>query len=97
MSLAQLFENPAAYNDQKIKVRGTVVKVNEKIMGRNWIHIQDGSEYNGRFDLTITSQENPQVGTVAGFEGTIHLNRDFGAGYRYDVIMEDAVLTGSAH
>nr|NQU93325.1 hypothetical protein [Bacteroidota bacterium] len=96
-SLAELFENPGSFADKKIRVRGTVVKVNEKIMGKNWIHIQDGSEFDGKFDLTITTQEMINVGAVAAFEGTIFLNKDFGSGYRYDVIMEDAKLVSSTN
>ncbi|MFC1764982.1 hypothetical protein ACFL6U_23295 [Planctomycetota bacterium] len=57
---------------------------------RNWIHLQDGTESNGEFDLTLTTQDNANVGDIVVFVGTIALNRDFGAGYKYDVIMENA-------
>ena len=60
------------------------------IMNRNWIHIQDGTADN--HDLTITSQESIPLGHVVTFEGTVSLNKDFGAGYRYDLIIEDAVI-----
>ena len=69
---------------------GKCVKVNPMIMGRNWIHLQDGSGDN--LDLTITTTENIPVGHVITLEGTIALNKDFGAGYKYDIIMEEAVL-----
>ena len=90
--LSAIFENPESYADKKITVRGTVVKVNEKIMGKNWVHIQDGTESGGKFDLTITTMGLPSVGAIIGFEGIIRTNKDFGAGYRYDVIMEDAEM-----
>ena len=61
-------------------------------MGRNWVHIQDGTEYNGKFDLAITTKDMVNKGETVVFEGPIQLNRDFGAGYTYDVIMENARL-----
>ncbi|MCK9207096.1 MAG: hypothetical protein M0P66_08300, partial [Salinivirgaceae bacterium] len=59
----------------------------------NWFHIQDGTENNGQFDLTITSvAEDVEIGDQLVFQGTITLDKDFGAGYAYDVILEDAIL-----
>ena len=92
-TIAEIYRNPEAYAGKKIKVRGKVVRYNDRIMGRNWVHIQDGTEHAGKFDLTVTTNDVVNVGAVAAFEGTINLNRDFGAGYTYDVIMEDARLT----
>ena len=59
-------------------------------MDRNWIHIQDGTSDNGNFDLTITTNEEVVVNDVVVFKGKITLNKDFGAGYSYEVIMEEA-------
>ncbi len=92
VSIAQIFADPASFENKTVKVRGTVVKVNEQIMGKNWIHIQDGTEHDGSFDLTITTGELVKKGSVTGFEGTIILNKDFGYGYVYDVIMENATV-----
>lgn len=88
--LADLFKNKSQYNGKQILVTGKVVKVNPMIMGRNWIHIQDGS-VEGK-DLTVTTMENIPLGHVVSFEGTIALDKDFGAGYRYDIILEGAVV-----
>jgi hypothetical protein len=88
--LSELFKNMAKYNGKQIVVTGKVVKVNPMIMGRNWIHIQDGT-VEGK-DLTVTTMENIPLGHVVSFEGTIALNKDFGAGYRYDIILEGAVV-----
>ncbi len=90
VSLARIFADPGAYANKTVKVRGTVVKVNEHIMGKNWIHIQDGTEHDGQFDLTITTLETVKPGNVVTVEGNIILNKDFGYGYNYDIIMEDA-------
>lgn len=95
ISIGELYKNPSAFSGKSIKVRGSVVKFNGDIMNKNWIHIQDGSSSNGKFDLTITSLEKVNVGEIAAFEGIIVLDKDFGAGYKYDVIMEDAKLLSS--
>jgi uncharacterized membrane protein YcgQ (UPF0703/DUF1980 family) len=96
ISVAQIFANLDEYSGKEIEIRGIVVKVNKGIMGKNWIHIQDGTESNGKFDLTITSQDVAEVNEEVTFKGKITLNKDFGSGYFYEVIMEDAVLTDKA-
>ena len=90
ISLQQLFSNMPMYDDTKVKITGKCVKVNPKIMNRNWLHIQDGSGEG--LDLTVTTQEEVPLGAVVSLEGTIAVDKDFGAGYRYDIIMEGAVL-----
>lgn len=92
MTVAQVFKNSEEYANKQIEIRGIVVKVNKQVMGKNWIHIQDGTKHNGSFDLTITSQDLPKVNDEVTFKGTIILNKDFGAGYFYDLIMEEAQL-----
>lgn len=90
IKLSELFANKSNYNGKVVKVTGKIVKVNPMIMNRNWLHLQDGS--GDDLDLTITTSENVPLGAVVSIEGTITLDKDFGAGYRYDIIMEDAVL-----
>ena len=58
-------------------------------MGKNWVHIQDGTEFEGGFDLTITKDKQASVGETITFEGKIVLDKDFGYGYFYNVLMED--------
>ena len=91
ISIATLFANRETYKDQIVKIKGQVTKFNPNIMGKNWLHIQDGSDDSGTFDLTITTTQVVNVGDVVTFEGKISLNKDFGAGYTYEVIMEEAV------
>lgn len=90
VKIADLLANPGKYEGKTIKVTGKVVKLNPMIMGRNWVHVQDGTANN--FDLTITTTEMVQLGSVVTLEGVIALNKDFGAGYKYNVIMEGAVV-----
>lgn len=91
ITLSELFANKEKYNGQTVRVRGKCVKLNNMIMNRNWIHIQDGT-LEEDMDLTVTTTENVPIGAVVAFEGTIALNRDFGAGYKYEIIMENAQL-----
>ena len=92
ITIGDLFTNKDTYADKTVLIRGKVTKVNRAILQKNWVHIQDGTSGSGKFDLTITTQEEVNVGDVVTFEGKIVLNKDFGAGYKYDVLMEDAKL-----
>ena len=92
ISIAKLLEAKASYSGKTVRIKGRVIKFNAAILGKNWIHIQDGSEYNGTFDLTITTDSQLSVGDTATFEGKIILNKDFGYGYSYEVMMEDGKM-----
>jgi len=92
ISLEELFSNTEKYSGKEVMVKGKVVKINMGIMDRNWIHIQDGTNHEGLHDLTLTTQElvGYALDEVVSFKGTITLKKDFGAGYFYPVIMENA-------
>jgi hypothetical protein len=90
VSLEELFTNREKYAGKEIEVTGKCVKINKAIMGRNWVHIQDGTGGDEPYDLTITTSADVPLGTVVTMRGTITLNKDFGAGYKYDIIMENA-------
>lgn len=92
VTIAEIFGNRADYSGKEVEIRGVVVKVNKQIMGKNWVHIQDGTNSNGKYDLTITTQDLAEVNDEVTFKGKITLGKDFGSGYFYDVIMEDASL-----
>jgi hypothetical protein len=92
VSIAQLYTDREKYSGKVIKIKGQVVKINEQVMGKNWIHIQDGSGDTGNFDLAVTTLDGMKMDDVVTFEGVITLNKDFGAGYFYEIIMEDAKL-----
>ena len=90
IKLSEIFANPSSFNGKKVKVSGQVIKFSPEIMQKNWVHIQDGSEANGSFDLTVTTLDAVEVGKVVSFEGVIAVNKDFGYGYKYDVILEES-------
>lgn len=92
ISLAFLLENKNQYQGKTIKLKGEVISFRSKILGKNWIHIQDGTEYLGVFDLTITSDEQFEIGDIVIVQGIVAVNKDFGYGYFYDVIVENAKL-----
>jgi len=90
ITIGELFTNRDSYAAKTVTIKGQVTKINRAIMDRNWIHLQDGTSGAGAFDLTITTQDDASVGDVVTFEGTIILNKDFGSGYSYEVLMENA-------
>jgi hypothetical protein len=91
-TVAQIYENKESLKGSTVKIKGKVVKYNASIMKRNWIHIQDGTNYDGKFDLLITSNESANVGDVIIVEGQLAIDKDFGAGYFYPVVVENAKL-----
>jgi hypothetical protein len=92
-TISEVYAQRAALKEKAVTIRGKVVKFNEGIMGRNWLHIRDGSGSAGKDnDLTITSADKAAVGDVVVVKGKVQVDKDFGAGYSYPVIVEDAKL-----
>ncbi|HEX7707899.1 MAG TPA: OB-fold nucleic acid binding domain-containing protein [Thermoanaerobaculia bacterium] len=93
-TIAEVWATRTKLTDSKIAVRGKVVKASNGIMGMNWIHIRDGSgsEEKGDNDLTITTHDTAKVGDVILVNGTLRVDKDFGAGYEYPVIVEDGKI-----
>ena len=92
ITIKELFANRAAHANQTVLIKGQVTKVNRAIMDQNWVHLQDGTSDGDDFDLTITTKDDATVGDVVTFQGKIALKKDFGAGYAYDVIMQEGKL-----
>ncbi|SRX72407.1 GW dipeptide domain-containing protein [Aequorivita antarctica] len=90
IKIAELVANPSAYEGKTVQITGKVVKVNPNIMDRNWIHLQDGSKND--FDLVVTSNTFVPEGKIITIRAEVGLNRDFGAGYRYDLILENGTI-----
>jgi hypothetical protein len=91
-TIAELYAKKESFAGKKVSVRGEVVKFSSQIMNKNWVHIQDGTNESGFYDLTITTRDSVAVGNVVVFEGQLSVNKDFGAGYKYDIVMEDGLL-----
>jgi hypothetical protein len=89
-----LFRDRAALAGKPVAVRGKVVKAKSGIMGKTWVHIQDGTGAQGTNDLTVTTAgSEPAVGQKVLVKGVAASNKDFGFGYKYDLIVEDATVT----
>jgi hypothetical protein len=91
-TVAEVWKQRAALAGGRVAVRGTVVKFLGGIMGKNWLHLRDGSgsAATGDEDITVTTAEFAAVGDVVLVKGLVKVDQDFGAGYRYPVIIEDA-------
>jgi hypothetical protein len=91
-TIQQIFSDKSSLNGQILKVKGKVVKFNKQIMKRNWIHIQDGTGSEKEFDLVLTSNQEVQVGDIIIAEGKVVIDKDFGAGYFFPVMIEDVKI-----
>ena len=93
-TVSDIFAKGAELDKKTAVVRGKVVKVSAGIMGSNWIHLQDGTGDSGNktHDLVVTTQELPAVGDIVTVNGTVSANKDFGAGYKYNVLIEKASI-----
>jgi hypothetical protein len=93
-TVADIYAQRQALAGKVVRVRAVVVKSVPGVMGKTFIHVRDGSgnEKSGNFDLTITTQAEPQLGDTLIFEGKFGVDIDFGAGYKYPVILQDAQL-----
>lgn len=90
ITIAELYADKEKYNGKKVRVQGEVTRYNSAIMERNWVHIQDGTEHEGKYDLTATSNEKFIVGSTVIVEGIIAVDLDFGYGYSYEILLEKA-------
>ena len=90
--VSEIFAQAEALNGKTIRIQGKVVKYSPSIMGRNWVHLQDGTgdPEAGTHDLVLTTSEQIKVNTVLTMEGVLAANKDFGAGYKYVAIVEEA-------
>ncbi len=94
LTVGEVFSGKAGLAGQPVAVRAKVVKFSPQIMGKNWIHLQDGSgdEAAGTHDLTVTTTSTAKVGDTVLVKGPVTLDKDFGYGYQYNVIIEDASI-----
>jgi hypothetical protein len=91
-TIASVWASRKSLAGKTVTVRGKVVKFNGGIMGRNWIHIQDGTgaAADGTHDLLVTSDAAAKVGDIITATGTVAIDKDFTAGYTYAVLIEGA-------
>lgn len=94
-TVEEIWAQKAALKEKSVTVRAQVVKFSPGIMGKNWLHLRDGSGSSEKatHDITVTTQDEVKVGDVVTAKGTVRVDKDFGAGYAYPVIIEEAKLT----
>ncbi len=92
-TIAAVFAASAKLAGKTVTLRGKVVKYNADILGKNWLHLQDGTGKAGSDDLLITTTATARTGDTVLVEGKLALNKDFGSGYKYAVMVEDAKVT----
>ncbi len=94
-TVSEVYAQKGALKEKPVSIRGKVVKFNPGIMGKNWVHLQDGSGKadKGDNDITVTTQDMTSVGDTVLVQGVVRIDKDFGAGYAYPVIVEDAKLS----
>ena len=93
MSVKEAWEKRVSLKDKTIAIRGKVVKASANIIGRNWIHIQDGTGEGSEVGrIVFTSKELPKVGDIVTASGVVNVDKDFGSGYSYKIIVENATF-----
>jgi len=93
-TVAEIFAQAKELDGQTVRIRAQVVKYSANIMGRNWLHVQDGSgdPMENTHDLVVTTNEEVQSPDIVIIEGKLTADKDFGAGYKYVVIIEDGTI-----
>jgi hypothetical protein len=93
-TVAEIVAKGGELKDKTVLVRGKVVKYTPGVMGKNWVHLRDGSgsASDGTNDVVVTTQDETQVGDVVLARGTVRTDVNLGSGYAYKVLVEEAKL-----
>lgn len=93
-TVEEIFAKRKDLDGKKVRLQGKVIKFNANIMGKNWVHLQDGTgdPLHNSHDLVLTTDTSPELGEIVVMEGILAADKDFGAGYKYSAIVEQASL-----
>lgn len=93
-TVAEVIDQSKSLKDKQVLIRAKVVKISPDIMKKNWLHLRDGSGsiVAKNNDLVVTTKEQAAVGSVITIKGVLRTDKDFGYGYRYEVLVEDASI-----
>jgi len=100
LTVAEIYAQKESLTGKTVKVIGKVMKINRNILGRNWVHLQDGTTHEGENDLVITSEDDFSIGGIVVAEGRLARDKNFQSGYFFPVLVEEATLAApmaSAH
>lgn len=92
-TVSEIYKEKANLSGKEITIRGKVVKFLTGIMGKNWVHLRDGTGAEGTDDLTVTTDAQTKVGDTILVRGLLVTDKDYGFGYQYGVIIENAKIT----
>jgi hypothetical protein len=90
MTVAEVYQQKGKLEKKQVTFRGKVMKYNPQIMNKNWAHVQDGTGTPGANDVTVTTDDIAKVGDTVLVKGTVVLNKDYGFGYKYELVVENA-------
>ena len=91
-TVAEIYAEKGSLAGRQVSLRGKVVKFNAEIMGKNWAHVQDGTGAAGSNDLTVTTKDTAKAGDTVLVRGAVVLDKDFGYGYTYAVLIDNGTL-----
>lgn len=96
-TVAEIFDAGGDLAGQEVAVRGRVTKFTPRILETNFIHLRDGTaSQGGRNDLTVTTKTDVKVGALVVVRGLVSVDKDFGHGYVYDLLIEGATVSEEA-
>ncbi len=95
ITVQMAYQKAKELDGKQVVLKAVVVKISKNILGKNWVHCQDGTgtEKEKNFDITVTTKASPSVGDKVLIKGILHKDKDIGAGYFYPVLIEDAEIT----
>jgi hypothetical protein len=91
-TVAEINNKRSELKDKPVMVHGKVVKYTGEVMKKNWVHLRDGTGSEADNDVLVTTSEQAKIGDVVTVKGVVRVDKDFGAGYSYKVLIEDAVF-----
>ncbi|MBT8394824.1 MAG: hypothetical protein KJN66_08230 [Bacteroidia bacterium] len=92
ISIENLLSDPVSFKNEEVIIKGKVVKINKNILDRNWVHIKDGTTFKDKSQITITTSDSVTLGDVLTFKGVVSIEKDFGYGYIYPILIENGIL-----
>lgn len=92
-TVSEIITGSKSFNGKQIRVRAKVIKFTPNIMGKNWVHVRDGSGVEGANELIITTTDTVKVGDMVMVSGVVSLDRDYGFGLKYPLIIENAKIS----
>jgi hypothetical protein len=93
-TVAEVVTKSAELKDKPVAVRGRIVKFTPAVMGKNWLHLRDGSgsAKDNTNDIVATTASEAKIGDIVTLKGIVRTDKNFGSGYAYRVIIEEATL-----